>query len=230
MLDYKRSNSSLSITCFDEESSNRRLTRLIEIMLHSDGDKRPSVDTVSNAFEDLEELISLRAKYQDLENKYQHLEEQAKEQCEIVEDLMEDNEGNRAYIDRSSTRIHPEEYYVQFLGKFNERIEYWAAKVWDENREQILSDSTYDEIELFLTQAQGLEDVPSRLFQYMNFRINETKSAQIGLIRQIIAIFLFDQVFDRFTFGLSRTRSDYLKWMEEHIFDQGLPYPIVLTI
>lgn len=149
------------------------------------------------------------------------------ERCEALEN---DNEQLRAYIATMRNAQGPildEGYYSRGFDGLRREIDSWVAKQYKKNANQSLSDDAPSVIVRIVSLFGDHGLACSHFLQSEEYSIqmlyNERRT-RIPLIRHVIAIILFDQVFDRFAFGLTRDSSDYTQSIEDSILQQSSPY------
>lgn len=145
-----------------------------------------------------------------------------------VEFLRLDNEKLRTYIatrESDLNPIHTENFYVQSFQALKGEIEMWIAKQSKVNPTTPLLDE--DEAKLLETLAtlgcySTAPSEISRLRHVAKTWCTRTWS-RIQLIRHIVAVFLFDQIFSSFAVGLSPELSEVPAWIDNHILSHGWP-------
>ena len=154
------------------------------------------------------------------------LSEEVKALKEEVKFLRLDNEKLRTYIATRESDLHPvhtEDFYVQNFQALKGEIEMWIVKQAKANLATPLLDE--DEAKLLENLATlGFHCTASAEILRLN-HIETTwctsAASRIQLIRHIVAVFLFDQIFSSFAVGLSPELSEVLDWIDKRIFSQG---------
>ena len=147
---------------------------------------------------------------------------------EEVEFLRLDNERLRTYIatrESDLNPVHPENFYVQSFQALKGEIEMWIAK---QAKANLTTPLLYeDEAKLLETLATlgFYSRASSEILRTQNLRKTWCTNAglRIQLIRHIVAVFLFDQIFTSFAIGLSPELSEVLAWIDNRILSQGWP-------
>ena len=148
------------------------------------------------------------------------------ERCLILE---KDNDLLREQITNMTSAqepIHEEEWFILQFTQIGMEIESWVAKqthaapsaaISAANQEALVYEiSTWGE-----TGSHAADFVRTQLRE-----INQNGRKKIGLIRHIIAVFLFEHVLDRFAFGFRREESTYFKHLEIDMCSHGSPPPL----
>jgi hypothetical protein len=144
--------------------------------------------------------------------------------------LRKDNGQLRTYIvDMESGKgpLHDEEYYIQGFEELRGAIESWIAKHSKANSGQALSEQAQVEVSGILAK---LGDQGALSSKFLNAERHDIRSLYgnrrscIALIRHVVALFLFTEVFEPFAFGLPQSFSDELKWMKRDIFSRGISH------
>jgi hypothetical protein len=154
------------------------------------------------------------------------LEEELKAANNEVELLRADNERLRTYIATKETELqprHPEDYYVQNFQELRTELEMWIAKQAKTSAATGLSDAEVSKLLVRLAGFGRCGKLSAETLS-LNNTVQKQYSAtgsRIQLIRHIVAVFLFDQVFSPFVVGLSRELSEALGWIEDDILSQG---------
>lgn len=155
-----------------------------------------------------------------------NLGEELKAAKDDVELLRVDNERLRTYIATKETQLQPsqtEDYYVQNFRELRTGLEMWIAKQAKTSAATSMSDADASKL---LESLAGLGRKGKLSAQYL--RLNNTvqklyctTGSRIQLIRHVVAVFLFDQIFGPFAVGLPRELSDALEWIDNDILSQG---------
>jgi hypothetical protein len=147
---------------------------------------------------------------------------------EEVEFLRLDNEKLRTYIatrESDLNPVHPENFYVQSYQALKGEIEMWIAK---QAKVNLTTPLLYeDEAKLLETLATlgFYSRASSEILRLQNLGKTWCTNAglRIQLLRHIVAVFLFDQIFSSFAIGLSPELSEVLTWIDNRILSQGWP-------
>lgn len=178
-----------------------------------------------------QELGSLRSK-----NEYLHkinadgetlnnelCQEQERQKKEIAH-LRQDNEHLRTYIAKTNTDVNPfhdEEYYLQSLQELKSEIEMWIAKHAKANGVEVLSAAEEAGV-LEILFASGQCGKNSYDFLNRDFRgLYGNARSRIPLLRHVVALVLFEQIFEPFAAGLPSTVSPVLTWIEDDLMLRG---------
>jgi hypothetical protein len=137
--------------------------------------------------------------------------------------LKNDNVLLRAQIADMSSGQEPlreENYYVLEFRQIGMDVDSWAAKETRTMSKKPLSEADCKQLfsELYKSGEHGRKaaegfEAKTKLFQERRNRI--------VLIRHVIAIILFDRIFDVFTFGFKRDYADYFKDIEAQLCRNG---------
>jgi len=151
---------------------------------------------------------------------YQKLEK-SEERCLLLE---EDNNLLREQITTMTSTQEPirEEYW--FILQFDHigmEIESWVAKQTAATPAERIPKADREQL---VRQISSWGEIGRNSAEFIQGQLKDpyrNRRKKIALIRHIIAIFLFDHVFDRFAFGMSAERSAYFKALETHIYHNG---------
>ena len=137
--------------------------------------------------------------------------------------LKKDNVLLRAQIAEMSSAQEPlreEKYYVLEFCQIGMDVDSWAAKETRTMSKKPLSEADCNQLfsELYKSGEHGKKaaegfEAKTKIFQERRNRI--------VLIRHVIAVILFDRIFDVFTFGLKREYAEYFKHIEAQICRNG---------
>jgi chromosome segregation ATPase len=171
------------------------------------------------------ELMNSQTRYADLSNEYEDAQKHHDRRVAKCDLLAKDNEELRrqiAQLSNAQDSIHEEEFYIREFDKMGMEINSWVAKETSNMSKESLSSSSKERILSFIKQY-GMHGSVSAIKSLVsaNSIWNSNRRDRITLIRHILAIFLFDNVFDRFSFGLEREMSEYFKRIEKDIWDKG---------
>lgn len=139
------------------------------------------------------------------------------------QEVTKDNHVLRAYIDSLSTAqelIHGDDLYTRRFNDLKNDISSWVAKRSKRHSNLHPSPAVYSQL---LDKVKGLGDHGKHTEQFIRRIIHELytgKETRIPFLRNIIALFLFEQVFNPFAFGLECDLSNYLKYLEKQLFIQ----------
>lgn len=142
--------------------------------------------------------------------------------------LRKDNGQLRTYIvdmEKGRGPLHDEEYYIQRFEELRGGIESWIAKHAKANSRQALSEQAQVEVLGILAKLGPYGAISSRFLNAESHDIQSlygNRRSCIALIRHVVALFLFTEVFEQFAFGLPSSFSDELKWMKLDIFTRGI--------
>ena len=176
------------------------------------------------------EYGNLQKKYSSLEKENHYLYSQFTRIKEAHEPLVKrcsaldkDNDDLRSQIANMGSAQEPlreENYYILQFSQINNDIDSWAAKE-TRTKPPELSDETLDQLVSLVMALANLSDNAAETLKTMLLRFHQDRRIRIVVTRHIISALLFYHVFDRFTFGLPRDSSDYFKYIEERIYNQG---------
>jgi hypothetical protein len=187
----------------------------------------------------LAEHNSLRKLYTDADTKVTHdgrqiieLQNQLKQvQHRLVGEsksratLTSDNYLLRSQIAEMSSAQEPlrdEQFYILEFNQIRIDIESWAAKETRTMPKQSLSETQSLQLISLLKTYGETGNNAAEWFRHKDRRFFQERRNQIALIRHLIAVVLFDQVFDRFAFGFERGYSKYFTDIEKLICKHGL--------
>jgi hypothetical protein len=159
-----------------------------------------------------------------------------REQCEALQRQLDqkskefltvqrDNVLLRAQISDMTNAQDPlreENYYIREFAQLATTVETMAAKETHKMSKKPLSDS--DSLQLVSTlRTYGDSGIrAAEWFGNQDRKYFQERRNRIALIRHIIAIVLFDAIFDRFAFGLEREYSEYFKSIENELCGNGI--------
>lgn len=172
------------------------------------------------------EFLVFRNKYED-ETKY--LNGLLETEAQKIAAIEKNNIGLRQLISRTSKVQEPlrgEDYYIQCFEDLKNDIESWVVTYSKKNANATLTPPVPN---LVLGKINTLGDHGQHIAEYLRLQIPHlkllqvynSKKTRIPLIRHVIALFLFDQIFEPFAFGLTRDSSDRIKDIEDRLFKQG---------
>lgn len=168
-----------------------------------------------------EETAAIRKDFQDHIEKTRFSRQRLEEKCELIQ---KDNEGLREYITSMSKAQEPirgEDFYVQSFEELRGHIQSWMAKNSKLNAKETLAEGVQMEVVGFLDMCGAHGIITSTKFGAEIRELWTSRRTRVPLLRHIVALFLFETVFDRFAFGHDRAASEYLKWIEGDLFRQG---------
>jgi hypothetical protein len=171
-----------------------------------------------------EETAAIRRDFQDHIEKTRFSRQKMEEKCELIQ---KDNENLREYITSMSKAQEPirgEDFYVQSFEELRGHIQSWMAKNSKLNAKEILAEGVQTEVAAFLDKCGPHGIITSKKFGSQIRDLWTSRRTRVPLLRHIVALFLFETVFDRFAFGHDRAASEYLKWIEGDLFRQGPIY------
>jgi hypothetical protein len=201
--------------------------------------ERERRDAANKYHELLAEHNSLRKMYTDADTKAAHdtrqiiqLQNQLQQaQHQLVGEsnsratLTKDNYLLRAQITEMSSAQEPlrdEQFYILEFNQIRMDVESWAAKETRTMPKQFLPEPASSQLfSLLKTYGETGSNV-AEWFRHKDRRFFQERRNQIALIRHLIAVVLFDQVFDRFAFGFDRNYSKYFIDIEKLICKHGL--------
>jgi chromosome segregation ATPase len=161
---------------------------------------------------------------EDYKQRIKNFEENFTSLNDEIEFLRTDNEKIRAYIAKRENDLKPvyaEDYYIKSFQELKAEIEMWVAKQSKTNATETLADIHAKEV---LQNLAALGQVGRAAAKALNPSIQTwygTVRSRIPLIRHVIAVFLFDQIFVPFAVGLSPEVSSALSFIEGRILSQG---------
>lgn len=172
------------------------------------------------------ELMDMQTQYAHLTNEYEEGQKHHDRRVAKCNLLAGDNELLRAQIAELSNAqdpIHEEEFYTREFDQIGMEISSWAAKETSNMSKEPLSPSSKDLIisRIKLCGIHGSVSATKSL-DPSSSNWNSNRRDRIALIRHILAIFLFDNVFDRFSFGLERDTSEYFQIVETNLWNKGI--------
>jgi hypothetical protein len=141
--------------------------------------------------------------------------------------LQKDNSLLRAQItDMSSAQepVHEEKYYVLEFNQIRTEAESWAARETRAMPKQPLSETESFQIASVLQTCGEVGEKAARWLQGKDRMFFQERRNRITLIRHVIAVVLFDGIFDRFAFGLERELSECFKNIEKGLCSHGFTF------
>jgi hypothetical protein len=168
-----------------------------------------------------EETAAIRRDFQDHIEKTRFSRQKLEEKCELIQ---KDNESLREYITSMSKAQEPirgEEFYVQLFEELRGHIQSWMAKNSKLNAKETLEETVPSEVSGFLEKCGAHGVFTAQRFGGEIRELWTDRKTRVPLLRHVVALFLFETVFDRFAFGHDRAASEYLKWIEGDLFRQG---------
>ena len=142
----------------------------------------------------------------------------------------ENNQSLRRYIDSTRNAQEPlrgENKYVQDFEDLNNKITLWIGAQSKKNANATLQINTRTAI---LTKTKSFGNYGVHTATQIEHSLKElyvSKKTRAPLVRHILSLFLFDRIFYPFAFALknpdpSHEASNYLKYLEDDLFTQGL--------
>jgi regulator of replication initiation timing len=149
--------------------------------------------------------------------------------AETVEEnvlLKQDNTALRSVIANSKatlSAVHEESHYVGHLDGLNHLIQSSVAKAFKSNSNQNLSEEAGNKVLDILSEIDphGRKTVET-LSHTTIWTLHKTGRKRIGVVRHIIALFLWSSVFNPFAFGLEKSVSDNLRIVEDSLLSGNL--------
>lgn len=135
--------------------------------------------------------------------------------------LKQDNATLRAVIANSKSSAapcHEESYYVEHLDGLNHLIQSSVAKAFKQSCNQNLSEEAGNTVLDIISSIDpwGKQTVET-LSRVTIWTLHKDARKRIALVRHIIALFLWDSVFDPFAFGLEKNISENLRAVEDNL-------------
>lgn len=154
------------------------------------------------------------------------LKRQIAETVEQNDLLKEDNTALRSVIANSKatlSAVHEESHYIGHLDGLNHFIQSSVAKAYKSNSNENLSEEAGLKVLDILSKIDphGRKTVET-LSHATIWTLHKTGRKRIGLVRHIIALFLWSSVFNPFAFGLEKSISDNLRIVEDSLLSGNL--------
>lgn len=159
-----------------------------------------------------------------LQNDYARLKSAYDPLAKRCQDLDKDNDLLRSQIATMGTAqepVHEENFYILNFTQINHDIDSWAAKE-TRNKPAPFTDEI---VEILITGIKLIGMLTPHSIETLKFELlhfHEDRRLRIALIRHVIAVVLFCNVLDRFAFGLNRESSEYFKFIESQLYQQGI--------
>jgi hypothetical protein len=189
-----------------------------ELMAEHTNLRKMYSDADTKATHDIRQII-------DLQNQLQQVQHLLVSESNSRATLTKDNYLLRSQIAEMSSAQDPlrdEQFYILEFNQIRMDIESWAAKETRTMPKQFLSESeSFQLISLLKTYGETGNNV-AEWFRRKDRRFFQERRTQIALIRHLIAVVLFDQVFNRFAFGFDRSHSKYFTDIEKLVCKHGL--------
>jgi hypothetical protein len=144
-----------------------------------------------------------------------------------IKAMEHDNEQLRGYIATMRSAQDPicdEDHYVRGFEGLRRNIDSWVAKQYKLNSKQALRDScAYEIVELISRLGEHGAKAGNTLQggKYSIRSLYRERRTRIPLIRHIIAIHLFHEIFYPFAFGLPAESDHYSKSLEQGILHES---------
>jgi hypothetical protein len=161
----------------------------------------------------------------ELQNQLKQVQHQFVGECNSRETLTSDNYLLRSQIVEMNSAQEPlrdEQFYVLEFNQIRIDVESWAAKETRTMPKQYLPEQQSLQLISLLKTYGETGSNAAEWFRHKDRRFFQERRNQIALIRHLIAVVLFDQVFDRFAFGFERGYSKYFSDVEKLICKHGL--------
>jgi hypothetical protein len=142
--------------------------------------------------------------------------------------LKEDNSNLRGMIDEMKSAnavVHEDAHYIKLLESLNGTILSSVAKAFKSSCQQDLSEEAGNKILDTLSRIDpwGKQTVEAlSLSKVTIWAFHKDAKKRMVLVRHIIALFLWESVFDPFAFGLEKTVSHNLRTIEKDILSSGI--------
>ena len=169
-------------------------------------------------------VVHVEKQLDDLRREHEELQQQLAQETSNRLRYEKDNALLRAQItDMTSAQepIREERYYILEFNQIGIDVESWAVKETRTMPTQSLSkaDSFTIVSELVASGEHGKK--AAKWFGNKDKRFFQERRNRIAVIRHVVAVVLFDRVFDRFAFGFSREQSMYFDEIEKRICLNG---------
>lgn len=139
--------------------------------------------------------------------------------------IEKNNSDLRRLIGRMSKVQEPlrgEDHYVKLFDDLKNDIDSWVASHSKKNANATLRPQVPKTI---LAKLDALGEHGKYTAEFLRLpnllQLHSGKKTRIPLIRHVLALFLFDQIFEPFAFGLTRDSSQNMKDIEDQLFKQG---------
>lgn len=143
------------------------------------------------------------------------------ERCQILEKDNDDLRNQIASMSSAQQPVHDEDYYILQFDEVKNDVERWAVTQSRDNTPKTFSDGNWKAV---IDQVASLGKFGKSASQNMTahlFAFYKDRRTRIALIRHVIGLFLFHEIFDKFALGMKS--SDFFKWIEIELFTQGFP-------
>jgi hypothetical protein len=189
-----------------------------ELLAEHNNLRKMYMDADAKATRDARQMIELQSRLEQVQ--YQLTGESNSRAA-----LTKDNYLLRSQIAEMSSAQEPlrdEQYYILEFTQIRSDIESWAAKETRTTTKPFLSETASLQLISHLKTYGETGSNAAEWFQHKERKFFQERRNQIALIRHLIAVVLFDQVFNRFAFGFDRNYSTYFTDVEKLICKQGL--------
>lgn len=152
------------------------------------------------------------------------------DRCKAIEG---DNDGLRELINsksRPQEPTHAEDFYIQSFDDLKSGIIDFIAKHSKQNSKETLTPATQTKILSAIAEFGVTGQATAQFLKLHLLPLYTSRQFRIHLLRHIVAIYLFDQIFNRFAYPVTPETSDYLRRIEDNLFCQGLPVNKFLLI
>lgn len=157
------------------------------------------------------EIVRLREKEEELRTMIFVLEEENKNLHEYV-----------AHVNQEPESTHGGEvYYSGLFEELNSTIRSWAVKHSKINSKETLTPIIQTQILDSLRELGNKGQLSAIFLEPCLSILYTSRQYRIPLLRHVFSVFLFDQIFDRFLFGLDQTTSRFFWSVEDDLFKQG---------
>ena len=167
-----------------------------------------------------------------LQNDYARIRSAYDSLAKRCQDLDKDNDLLRSQIATMGTAqepVHEENFYILKFNQINQDIDSWTAKE-TRNKPAPLTAETLETLISEVALLGELTPLSVETLKVELLHFHEDRRLRIALIRHIIAVVLFNNVLDRFAFGLNRQSSNYFKFIESQLYSQGISFNYTFNI
>jgi hypothetical protein len=143
------------------------------------------------------------------------------ERCQILE---KDNDALRSQIASMSSAqqpVHDEDYYILQFDEVKNDVERWAVTQSRDNTPALFLDGNAKAVIEQLASLGKNGNLSAQSLKTHLFAFYKDRRTRIALIRHVVGLFLFNEIFDKFAMGMKS--SDFFKWIEVDLFTQGRP-------
>ena len=117
--------------------------------------------------------------------------------------------------------LRGDDHYIKLFDDLKNDIDSWVASLSKKNASATLRPGVPKTILVKLGALGEHGHYTAEFLRPLLLQLHGGRKTRIPLIRHVLALFLFDQIFEPFAFGLTRDSSKNMKDIEDRLFKQG---------